>query len=120
MHAPPIDIDNMKLAQQVIPSPDDALQLGTLLSLLSDPVRLRVLFALVSVEELCVGDIAVTLDISDDQSSYALKQLRAAGLVKARRDGRVIYYRLTEGFPQQMLVHCLQQLLSISNTGAQA
>ena len=74
----------------------------------------RILFALVAVDELCVGDVAAALDISMYQSSYGLRALRQAGLVTSRRDGRVIYYRLTEGFPHQLLEHCLLQLLSIS------
>ena len=74
------------------------------------------LFCLVSVDELCVGDLAMALDISMDQSSYALKQLKAAGLVHARRDGRVMYYRLADEFPHQLLDHCLRQLLTIAAT----
>lgn len=97
---------------------NDALRLGALLGLLADPVRVRVLFALVSVDELCVGDLALTLDISLDQSSYALKLLRASGLVQSRRDGRVIFYRLADGFPHQMLEHCLHQLLTIADKEA--
>ena len=50
-----------------------------------------------------------------DQSSYALKQLRTAGLVQSRRDGRVMYYRLADGFPHQLLEHCLRQLLTIAD-----
>ncbi len=92
----------------------EAERLGRLLDLLADPVRSRVLFALVSVDELCVGDLALALDVSMDQVSYALKMLRPAGLVQSRRDGRVIYYRLAEGFPHQMLEHCLRQLLTIT------
>jgi DNA-binding transcriptional ArsR family regulator len=92
----------------------EAERLGALLALLSDQVRLRILFVLVSDEELCVGDLALALGISMDQSSYALKQLRRAGLVQARREGRVIYYRLADGFSQQLLEHWLRQLLAIA------
>jgi DNA-binding transcriptional ArsR family regulator len=74
----------------------------------------RMLFALVSVDELCVGDVATTLDISMDQASYGLKMLRSAGLVETRRDGRVIHYRLADGFPHQLLEHCMRELLTIS------
>ena len=56
----------------------------------------------------------MALDISMDQSSYALKLLRTAGLVQSRRDGRVMYYRLADGFPHQLLDHCLRQLLTIA------
>ena len=82
--------------------------------MLAEPTRVRMLFALVAVEELCVGDLALALGISVDQSSYALKLLRGADLVQTRRDGRVIYYRLADGFPHQLLEHCLHQLLTIS------
>jgi ArsR family transcriptional regulator, lead/cadmium/zinc/bismuth-responsive transcriptional repressor len=94
----------------------EAERLGELLSLLSDPVRTRVLFALVAVDELCVGDLALALDVSMDQASYALKTLRGRRLVQPRRDGRVIYYRLADGFPHQLLQHCLRQLLKISSS----
>lgn len=98
----------------------EAERLGSLLALLSDQVRLRILFVLVAVDQLCVGDLALALDISMDQSSYALKQLRSAALVQSRRDGRVIYYRLADGFPRQLLEHCLRQLLTIADKEAQS
>jgi ArsR family transcriptional regulator, lead/cadmium/zinc/bismuth-responsive transcriptional repressor len=98
----------------------EAERLGSLLALLSDQVRLRILFVLVSVGELCVGDLALALEISMDQSSYGLKQLRGAGLVQARRAGRVIYYRLADGFPRQLLEHSLRQLLTIAGQEARS
>lgn len=113
-HAHPVDASAVQIAQRAVLRTQEADQLGRLLGLLSDPVRVRILFALVAVEELCVGDLALVLSISMDQSSYALKLLRSAGLVQSRRDGRVIYYRLAEGFPHQLLEHCLRQLLSIT------
>jgi DNA-binding transcriptional ArsR family regulator len=114
-HPHPVDTASVSRAQQSVLDADDAERLSQLLTLLADQVRLRMLFALVSVDELCVGDLALALDISMDQSSYALKQLRSAGLVQSRRDGRVIYYRLADGFPHQLLEHCLRQLLTISS-----
>lgn len=119
-HPHPIDATTVAAAQTAVPSSEDAQRLGSLLGLLADPVRVRMLFALVSVEELCVGDLALVLDVSMDQSSYALKLLRAAGLVQQRRHGRVIYYRLAEGFPHQMLEHCLHELLTITDKEARA
>jgi DNA-binding transcriptional ArsR family regulator len=113
-HAHPINASAVARARRAVLSASDAERLSRLLALLTDPVRARALFALVSVDELCVGDLALALDISMDQSSYGLKLLRSAGLVQTRRDGRVIYYRLADGFPHQLLEHCLRQLLTIS------
>jgi ArsR family transcriptional regulator, lead/cadmium/zinc/bismuth-responsive transcriptional repressor len=119
-HPHPVSPGDVTTARTALPTADEAQRLGSLLSLLADPVRVRVLFALVSVEELCVGDLALALDVSLDQSSYALKLLRAAGLVEQRRDGRVIHYRLADGFPHQMLEHCLRQLLDIADKEARS
>jgi DNA-binding transcriptional ArsR family regulator len=116
-HAHPVDAAAVERARDAGLSAADAERLSRLLGLLSDPVRLRMLFALVSVEELCVGDVAMTLDITMDQASYGLKLLRSAGMVATRRDGRVIHYRLADGFPHQLLEHCLHQLLTISGQG---
>lgn len=113
-HAHPVDPDAVATARTNVLIPSDAERLGRLLTLLCDPTRARILFALVAVDEFCVGDVAAALNISMDQSSYGLRALRQPGLVSSRRDGRVIYYRLTEGFPHELLEHCLIQLLSIS------
>jgi DNA-binding transcriptional ArsR family regulator len=115
-HSHPVDAVAVEHARSTGVSVPEAERLGELLSLLSDPVRARVLFALVAVDELCVGDLALALDVSMDQASYALKMLRGQRLVQPRRDGRVIYYRLAAGFPHQLLEHCLRQLLRISSS----
>ncbi|MCW2857146.1 MAG: regulatory protein ArsR [Marmoricola sp.] len=118
-HAVPINPAALRQARAGVLSRDEADRLAKLLGVLSDPVRSRLLFALVSVEELCVGDLTLALgDVSEDQTSYALKQLRGAGLVQTRRDGRIINYRLADGFPHQLLEHCLRQLLTITEEGA--
>ena len=94
-------------------SGEDAARLSGLLSLLADPVRLRILYSLELVDELCVGDIALALDASEDAVGYALRLLRTAGLVQTRKDGRVVFYRLAERFPEPLLEHCLRQLLEL-------
>jgi DNA-binding transcriptional ArsR family regulator len=71
--------------------------MAELLRLLADPLRSRVLSALLVSEELCVGDLALALDTNEDAVSYALRVLRTAGLVLRRREGRMGYYRLPPG-----------------------
>src|SRR5215471_414835 len=68
---------------------------------------------------LCVGDLALALEATEDQVSYALKMLRLAGLVSFRKDGRMVFYRLSDGFPHPLLEHCLRQLLTIASPEGQ-
>ncbi len=113
-HAHPIDAGRVEQARTRLPSLDDAVRLAGVLGLLADPVRLRLIYALDVVEELCVGDLALALDVSEDAVSYALRLLRGAGLVVARRDGRIIYNRLAADFPAPLRDHCLRQLVAMS------
>lgn len=83
------------------------------LSLVADVTRLRVLLALRNVKELCVGDLALALDATDDAVGYALRMLRTAGLVVTRKEGRVVYYRLADSFPTQLLDHCVIALTKL-------
>jgi DNA-binding transcriptional ArsR family regulator len=82
--------------------------------LLADPVRARILFALSGVERLCVGDLALALEVSEDAVSYGLRMLRTAGLVTFRKEGRVVFYSLAGAFPHPLLEHCLRELLAIA------
>ena len=75
----------------------------------------RLLYALDVAEELCVGDLALALDVNEDQTSYALKLLRASGLVHTRKQGRVVFNRLAPDFPAPLKEHCLRQLVAMSH-----
>lgn len=61
----------------------------------SDPTRLKILMALTE-QEMCVCDIAAFLDISESGVSHQLRFLRNSGIVENRREGTVLYYRLTD------------------------
>jgi DNA-binding transcriptional ArsR family regulator len=113
-HEHPVDADRVAAARAGLISVDDAGRLAGLLGLIADPVRSRVLFALASVQRLCVGDLALALEVSDDAVSYGLRLLRTAGLVTFRKEGRVVYYSLAPSFPHPLLEHCLRQLLAIA------
>jgi DNA-binding transcriptional ArsR family regulator len=113
-HDHPVDPARVRAATADLLSVEDAGRLAGLLGMLADPVRSRILFALVAAGELCVGDLALALTVSQDQVSYALKLLRTAGMVAFRKDGRIVFYRLSDQFPHPLLEHCLRQLLTIA------
>jgi DNA-binding transcriptional ArsR family regulator len=113
-HEHPVDPGKVAAARADLISVDDAGRLAGLLGLLADPVRSRVLFALSTVERLCVGDLALALGVTEDAVSYGLRMLRTAGLVVFRKEGRVVFYSLAPTFPHQLLEHCLRELLKIA------
>jgi ArsR family transcriptional regulator, lead/cadmium/zinc/bismuth-responsive transcriptional repressor len=117
-HDHPVDAERVAAARAGVVSVADAGRLAGLLGMLADPARSRILFALSAADELCVGDLALALEATEDQVSYALKMLRLAGLVTFRKDGRMVFYRLSDGFPHQLLEHCLRELLSIASPEA--
>ena len=62
---------------------------------LGDPTRLNIAAALAETEELCGCDLAWITGRSQKLVSHHLKVLRLAGLVRSRRDGRVVHFSLT-------------------------
>lgn len=115
-HPHPVDPERVARARARLPGREDAARLTSVLTLIADPTRARALYALDVVEELCVGDLALALEVSEDTIGYALRVLRTAGLVSTRKEGRVVYYRLAEGFPQSLREHCLRSLIALSHS----
>jgi DNA-binding transcriptional ArsR family regulator len=74
--------------------------------LLGDPGRLKIVEAL-AAEELCVCDLAAFLGASSSAVSHQLRLLKQARLVKSRRDGKVVYYRLDDGHVTALVVTAL-------------
>ncbi|MBY0471839.1 metalloregulator ArsR/SmtB family transcription factor [bacterium] len=71
-------------------------------SALGDSSRVQIVWVL-SKGELCVGDIAALLDVSQPAVSHHLRTLRNLQLVKVRRDGRTSYYSLDDDHINRLL-----------------
>ncbi len=71
---------------------------------LGDPTRVRILDAL-SHDELCVCDVATLIGTSESAVSHQLRLLRNLRLVRARREGRMMFYSLDD----QHIVMLFQQ-----------
>lgn len=81
-----------------------------LFRLLGDLTRVRILEALLLGDEFCVCDLAATVGALETTVSQSLRLLRAAGLVRARREGRMVYYTLADA--------TVRRLLESARTGA--
>jgi ArsR family transcriptional regulator, arsenate/arsenite/antimonite-responsive transcriptional repressor len=70
-------------------------ELTTVFKALSDATRLRII-KLLEGGELCVCDIVAALDLVQPKVSFHLSTLKEAGLIKDRKQGKWIHYRLNE------------------------
>lgn len=98
-----INPEKVAAARKTLLDPDEAADVAELFSLLSDPTRARILYALLEVGELCVCDLAATVDMPESAVSHALRLLRTADVVKNRREGRMIYYSLQDAHVRMLL-----------------
>jgi DNA-binding transcriptional ArsR family regulator len=98
-----IDRDKVVATRARVPSVAETDQLAEWFRTLGDPTRARILYALLEAGELCVCDLAATIDVSETSVSHALRWLRAAGAVRSRRDGRVIHYSLDDAHVRMLL-----------------
>ena len=70
-------------------------QLARTLALIGQPARIQILYAL-GEQETCVCHLVAALNLRQASISQHLMALRQAGFVSARRDGRNIFYQLTQ------------------------
>ncbi|MDX2097080.1 MAG: metalloregulator ArsR/SmtB family transcription factor [Leptolyngbyaceae cyanobacterium bins.59] len=87
---------------------DKAQRMAEFIGFLADPNRLRIL-SILATQEMCVGDLAITLGMNESAVSHQLRTLRAIRLVSSRKQGRHVFYRLQDyhvlNFYQAILEH---------------
>jgi DNA-binding transcriptional ArsR family regulator len=102
-HEHPVNPERVAAAREQLIAPGDAADLAELFRVLGDPVRAQVVSALSGGGQLCVGDVALAIDASENTVSYALGVLRRARLVERQRRGRAISYRLADARLPELL-----------------
>ena len=85
-----------------MPDPVDLYELADLFKLFGDSTRLGILWAL-SESEMCVCDLCALLKMKQPAVSHQLKNLKQSRIVKARRDGKIVYYSLEDEHIRRLL-----------------
>src|SRR5271169_39495 len=86
----------------MLPRSDELEGMEAFFKVLGDATRLRILHALLA-GELCVCDLSETLSMSVSAVSHQLSVLKSARLVRHRRDGKVVYYSLSDDHVSSLL-----------------
>jgi DNA-binding transcriptional ArsR family regulator len=89
--------------QRPLVSDEAAEALAATFSVLGDPTRVKLLDALAVQHELCVCDLAALVSSSESAVSHQLRLLRSLRLVRSRRAGRMVFYRLDDDHIRRLL-----------------
>ncbi|MBL1209726.1 metalloregulator ArsR/SmtB family transcription factor [Geminocystis sp. GBBB08] len=90
-----IEAELIETCKTQILASDKAQRMAEFFSLLGDSNRLRILSVLAQ-QELCVCDLAATLDMSESAVSHQLRTLKVMRLVGYQKIGRKVFYRLLD------------------------
>jgi ArsR family transcriptional regulator len=92
----------IRSVSQNMPDPVALYELADVFKLFGDSTRLGILWAL-SESEMCVCDLCVLLKMKQPAVSHQLKNLKLSRVVKARRDGKIVYYSLEDEHIRRLL-----------------
>ena len=87
--------DVVDRVRQHLPEEDRLLRLADLFKVFGDGTRIRILYVLLEAE-VCVCDLATLLGMQQSAVSHQLRILKQASLIKARRDGKTVFYSLAD------------------------
>jgi ArsR family transcriptional regulator, lead/cadmium/zinc/bismuth-responsive transcriptional repressor len=91
-----LDLPRAEQLRQARLSPQAAEDFAVGAKALGDPTRLTLAAALRDGGELCVCDLSWVAERAENLVSHHVRALRTAGLVRSRRDGKMVMYALTD------------------------
>lgn len=87
--------DTIDKVLKIMPEEELLYDLAELFKVFGDSTRVKILSALFE-SEMCVCDLSVALSMTQSAISHQLRVLKQANLVKFRREGKVVYYSLSD------------------------
>lgn len=103
-----INREQVERIKASLPSKQDVSSLSEIFKVISDPTRLQMALAL-SVQELCVCDLAAIVNLSVSAISHQLRLLKSMKIVTNRKQGKMVFYKLDdqhiENLIKESLVH---------------
>ncbi len=94
--------DAVTRVQLLLPDDTTLSRLSELFKVFGDATRIRILYVLFE-EEVCVCDIATLLGMTQSAVSHQLRVLKQARLIKSRREGKTVFYSLSDDHVRTLL-----------------
>ena len=104
--------NTIQSVQQKLPDQVALYELADLFKLFGDSTRISILWAL-SESEMCVCDLCALLKMKQPAVSHQLKNLKQSRIVKARRDGKIVYYSLDDEHIRRLLNLGMEHILEL-------
>lgn len=101
--------DDIKELVKNIPTYEEALEIADILSVLSDPTRIRILWLLCHAEE-CVTDIALAIGMSSPAISHHLKLLKQTKILEAKKVGKETLYTLAKNKHAELIHNMIDDM----------
>ncbi|HUX22191.1 MAG TPA: metalloregulator ArsR/SmtB family transcription factor [Spirochaetia bacterium] len=98
--------ETLERVREALPSDETLYRAADFFKLLGDTTRIKILNSLF-IAEMCVYDIASLLSVSRSAVSHQLRILRQANVVRTRREGKTVYYRLSDHHVEEIVVQGL-------------
>ena len=102
--------DVTKKALGRLPEEDRLIDLAELFKIFGDSTRVKILYLLLEAE-MCVCDIADSLQMTVSAISHQLRILKQNKLVKSRREGKQVFYSLADGHVQTIIGQGMEHIL---------
>lgn len=100
--------DRMTLSPN-LPEEEVLYDLADLFKIFGDSTRIKILYVL-SNDEMCVSSLAAELGMTQSAISHQLRVLKQSGLVKYRREGKTVFYALSDDHVKTILNQGLEHI----------
>jgi DNA-binding transcriptional ArsR family regulator len=101
--------DMIQKVKEILPKEDLLKELADFYKVFGEATRVKILCVLLE-SEMCVCDLAELLDMTQSAISHQLRVLKQMKLVKNRREGKTVYYSLTDGHIQNIISQGMEHI----------
>lgn len=97
-----VHLEVVDQVMEAMPPEEELFDLAELFKVFGDSTRIRILYVLFEAE-MCVCDLAQLLGMTQSAISHQLQVLKKSKLVKYRREGKTVFYSLSDGHVRVIL-----------------
>jgi len=103
------DVSFIPDIQKTLPNENELVDITYIYKALSDPIRLKILFALIKYE-ICVGEMVNLLNLPQSHVSHQLRVLKKYNIVTFTKEKKMSFYRIKNEYVKKLLQIALENI----------